>query len=138
MQRASEILGTLASGSKSTDGERSVFDHEQIACAAWSRAVGKRLAKYTRAAKLVRGRLVVEVEDVLWQRNLFGMTRQILGNLERTIGKGIVSDLEFRVVPARREPKRAETIMPSTDESDAISDPGLRRIYRAARQKESA
>src|SRR5277367_6098871 len=138
MQRASEILGTLASGSKSTDGVRSVFDREQIACAAWSRAVGKRLAKYTRAAKLVRGRLVVEVEDVLWQRNLFGMTRQILGNLERTIGKGIVSDLEFRVVPARREPKRAETITPSTDESDAISDPGLRRIYRAARQKESA
>jgi predicted nucleic acid-binding Zn ribbon protein len=114
-----------------------LLDPGQIACAAWARAVGKKIAQYTRPAKLVRGRLIVEVEDAVWQRNLFVLTKHIVSNLEKALGPGIVTEVEFRVIPPRREPQRAETSRPS-DEADLIADPGMRRLYRAARQKELA
>jgi hypothetical protein len=57
-----------------------------------------------RPAKLVRTRLVVEVEDQTWQRQLFALTPHILNNLDRTLGRGLVEDPEFRIVPRRREP----------------------------------
>ena len=59
---------------------------EELVCAAWPNAVGKKIALHTRAAKLVRTRLVVEVEDKVWQRQLFAISRHILGNLERALG----------------------------------------------------
>ncbi|HEY1185272.1 MAG TPA: DciA family protein, partial [Bryobacteraceae bacterium] len=48
-----------------------MITESDLACAAWPQAVGKRIAAHTRAAKLVRRRLVVEVEDQIWQRQLF-------------------------------------------------------------------
>lgn len=141
MQRASQIIGHLSAASKQTKNSDPVLDREQIACAAWARAVGRKIAQHTRAAKLVRGRLIVEVEDAVWQRNLFTLTRHIAGNLEKAIGAGIVSEIEFRTMPPRREPQRAASSIPP-DESDAIEDPGMRRLYRSARSaaqcKESA
>jgi hypothetical protein len=82
----------------------------------------------------------VEVEDQTWQRQLFSLTRQILRNLERGLGSGLVDDLEFRVVPRRREPQRAMQAVPAlaVDEADAIEDPVLRSIYRAARTRARA
>jgi hypothetical protein len=134
MQRASQIIGRISSAPKT------ILDSEEVACAAWPRAVGAKLAKHTRAAKLVRGRLVVEVEDETWKRNLFSLGRHIMGNIERAIGPGIVTDIEFRVLPKRREPQRAQTLDLSlppakVDEADAIEDPVLRRLYKASRSK---
>jgi predicted nucleic acid-binding Zn ribbon protein len=113
---------------------------EELACAAWPDAVGKKVASHTRPARLVRKKLVVEVEDHTWQRQLFTLTRQILRNLERALGAELVEDLEFRIVPRRREPQRAMQAVPSmpVDEADAIEDPVLRSIYRAARNRARA
>jgi predicted nucleic acid-binding Zn ribbon protein len=110
---------------------------EELACASWSSAVGKRIASHTRATRLVRTRLVIEVEDAIWQRQLFALTPHILKNLERSLGSGLVDDLEFRVIPRRREPQRAMAVTAGTslDEADAIADPILRGIYRASRKK---
>jgi len=133
MERASKLIRglTLPGGTLSM---------EELACAAWADAVGKKIAGHTRAARLVRTRLVVEVEDHTWQRQLFSLTRQILRNLERGVGSGLVDDLEFRVVPRRREPQRAIEAVPAlhADEADAIEDPLLRSIYRAARTRARA
>ena len=75
MQRASQILGRISAAPRSRKQPDSLLDPmistEQVACAAWARAVGPRIARYSRAAKLVRGHMVVEVEDAVWQRNLF-------------------------------------------------------------------
>ncbi len=135
MERASRLIGKL-------DCPESGINSEQIACAGWAKAVGKKIASHTRAAKLVRSTLVVEVEDATWQRNLFGLSRFILGNIERTIGKGMVQDLEFRVTPRRREPQRAATSMPAlaggADDADRIQDPVLRNIYKASRKRATA
>jgi hypothetical protein len=118
-----------------------VISHERIACGAWKRAVGKKVAQRTRALKLVRTTLVVEVEDEMWKKNLWGLRYQILQNLAKAVGPEIVTDLELRVMPARFGPQRAdsvERIGRNADEADAISDPGLRRIYKAARRRETA
>ena len=97
MERASKLIRGLR-----LSGE--VITPEQMACAAWPEAVGKKIASHTRASKLVRTRLVVEVEDHTWQKQLFALTRHILKNLDKTLGRGLVDDLEFRIVPRRREP----------------------------------
>ena len=130
MERASKLIRGLR-----LSGE--VISAEELACAAWPDAVGKKVAAHTRAAKLVRNRLVVEVEDATWQRQLFSLSYQILRNLERTLGTDFVSDLEFRIVPRRREPQRALEAVPAlfADDADAIADPVMRGIYKASRKK---
>jgi len=109
---------------------------EDIARAAWPAAAGKKVAAHTRAAALVRGRLVVEVEDMIWQQQLFTLRRQFLKNLEAVAGPGIVSEVEFRVTPRRKLPVREER--PVRDESDGIADPFLSRLYRASRRRAQA
>ncbi len=134
MESISRIFGKL----HETDR---LIGNEQLALSAWKAAVGKKLAARTRPAKLVRTRLVVEVEDQIWQRQLFVLTRQIVANLVKQLGEGIVDDVEFRIVPRRMEPKRAAASIPglfSQDEADRIADPMMRHIYKAARRKESA
>lgn len=130
MERASKLIRGLRLPGGTLSGE-------ELACAVWPQAVGKKVAAHTRAARMVRTRLIVEVEDKTWQRQLMALSRHILWNLEQTLGKGLVEDLEFRVVPRRREPQRAAQAVPAlfADESDAIADPVLRSIYRASRKK---
>jgi hypothetical protein len=133
MERASKLIrGLRLSGD--------VISAQELACAAWADAVGKTLAAHTRAARMVRTRLVVEVEDATWQRQLFSLSWQILGNLEKSLGRGFVEDLEFRVVPRRREPQRAQQAIPAlfADDADGIADPVMRGIYKASRKKAQA
>src|ERR1019366_6994749 len=95
--------GRIIAGMK---GAAAVTSPERIACGAWKRAVGKRLAVRTKPVKLVRDRLVVEVEDEIWRESLWKLRFQILRNLEKEIGPEIVSDLHFVVAPPRRDPQR--------------------------------
>jgi hypothetical protein len=41
---------------------------EELARTVWPVAVGKKIAAHARPTGMVRARLVVEVEDVVWQR----------------------------------------------------------------------
>ncbi len=104
--------------------------------------MGKRIGAHTKAVKLERTTLIVEVEDAIWQRQLATLKRQILRKVYELIGHSIVNDLEFRVMTPRRMPVRAEshakTTAPLFDEADAIPDPFLRRMYISSRKKASA
>jgi predicted nucleic acid-binding Zn ribbon protein len=135
MDQASRVIAAWS-------GSEDLVSRERLALGAWKKAVGKAIASHTSPVKLVRERLVVEVEDDIWRKNLFGLRFQILRNLERAIGPEIVADLEFRVMPARRDSARAESASGSlpllSDESLGIADTGMRRIYRAARRRETA
>ena len=133
MERASKLIRGLRLS-------EDVLSAGELACAAWPQAVGKRIAAHTRACRMVRARLIVEVEDHIWQRQLFALTPHILSNLARNVGGGLVEDLEFRIVPRRREPQRAAQAVPALfpDEADGIADPVLRGIYRASRKKAQA
>ena len=129
MERASKLIRELR-----LPGE--TINAEELAPAAWAQAVGKKIAGHTRATRMVRTRLIVEVEDKIWQRQLFALTPYILGNLAKNLGSGVVEDLEFRIVPRRRGPQRAEQPSPvPQDEAESIADPVLRGIYKASRKK---
>jgi len=133
MEPASRIIGQWG-------GVSDVIAPERVVCTVWAKAVGKNIAQRTRAVKLVRTTLIVEVEDELWRRNLRYLKGQILRNLIKAVGPDLVADVEFRVMPARETLQPADnalTLRPS-DDADAISDPGLRRIYKAARRRQSA
>lgn len=138
MNQASRILASIAG-----PDESDVISTTRIAVGCWRKVVGKRLADKTRAQKLVRNTLVVEVEDEMWQKQLWSLRYYILRNVEKAIGPNIVKELEFRVMPPRRDPQRETgNAMPlfntHADDADSIADPDLRRIYKAARRREIA
>ena len=135
MERASRVLGKLLFPKESVVPD-------DLARAAWKAAVGKRIAEHARADRLVRKKLIVGVDDAIWQRQLFSMSRMVLDRVQATLGSTLVEEIEFRISPPRREPQRETRGVPKAaplfDEADGIEDPGLRRVYRAARKKEMA
>lgn len=134
-----ERAGRLISKPRDSDpfGSR-----EELARKIWPTAVGKKIAAHTAAVALVRTKLIVEVEDPIWQRQLNTLRGPILKNLQDALGAETVDDLEFRPMIPKRTPQRAETPnskpATSTDDADAIADPVLRRIYKVSRKKASA
>ena len=136
MERAGRLIGKL-------NRNRQLMTEEELARAAWAPAVGKKIASYTEAKSLVRGCLLVEVQDMVWQRQLNALSRQILKNLTDVIGPGIVEDISFRPMNApKRMPQRATTAVREAarpaDEADGIADPVLRRNYKISRNKATA
>ena len=131
MQRAGRVLGNL----KLT--KQGVSD-EEMARSAWAAAVGRKIAVRTHAVGMVRNRLVVEVEDAVWQRQLWTLRGQILKRFEQVLGRVIVEELEFKIAVPRIKPVRAEISHVSTDEADLIRDPTFRSVYKAARKRATA
>jgi predicted nucleic acid-binding Zn ribbon protein len=129
MQRAGRVIGTMKFA-------KDVVDPELRALAAWPVAAGKKIAVHTRPVALVRGALVVEVGDMVWQRQLNTLRVFLLKNLTKALGEEIVTEIDFRPPPKRREPQRAETARPASTEG--IEDPVLELIYRQARRKGTA
>jgi predicted nucleic acid-binding Zn ribbon protein len=127
MERAGKLLGQSKLAARCLTGE-------QLALASWPAAVGRKIAGRTKAVRLVRERLVVEVDDVIWRKQLYSLRAQILARFDKVVGPGLVCELEFKVVPPRRQPAVETRLV--RDEADAIEDPVLSRIYRASRKKE--
>ena len=112
---------------------------DELAIAAWPAAVGKRIAMHACPKALVRGCLVVEAEDAIWQKQLFHLRFDILGKLSEILGSGIITDLEFRIAvkAPRRPPQLAqshgETV--ASDDADSIEDPVMRILYKQSRTR---
>jgi hypothetical protein len=97
--------------------------------------------------QVVRETLVVEVEDAIWQRQLFGLSHQILERLNRCMGGSSISRVEFRIGIPRREPQREDYVNRTAarssgpggaDEADAILDPVLKKVYRQSQKRSTA
>jgi hypothetical protein len=140
MERAGRLL-------KDQKINRALVTAEDIAKAAWPSAVGKAIASHTSRLRLVRDKLVVEVEDAVWQSQLHTLSWQILERLRKLTGSAEVQSLEFRIGVPRREPQRASTresgllfasAEGSRDEADSIADPVLKKVYRLSRKKATA
>jgi hypothetical protein len=126
---------------------REIVSDEDVFRAAWPLAVGKAIARHTSRLKLVRGTLVVEVEDAIWQRQLHTLSSQILNRLRKVTGNAVVTDLEFRIGIPRRAVQSAESgelfgakasSQPNADDAETILDPVLKKVYRLSRKKASA
>ncbi len=133
MERAAKLI-------KNKKVSRELVTDEEILRALWPAAVGKKIADHTSRLKLVRHNLVVEVEDAIWQRQLYGLSRQIIDRIQKLTGSDAVQEVEFRIGIPRREPQRAENREASAssrpeDEADGIQDPIMRRLYRLSRKK---
>ncbi len=122
MERAGRLIGKL---------KLKVDDPEVRACAAWKVAAGKKIAEHTRATRLVRTSLVVEVEDQVWQKQLSTLSRILISNLEKALGEILVTDIDFRPMPRRLAPQRAERAIGRDD----VQDPVLDLLYRQARKR---
>jgi hypothetical protein len=134
MERAGRILSRLRSAS-------GTLTSSQLAGSAWPAAVGYRIASRTRVTSFENGRMVVEAEDALWQKNLASFSAQILANLRTLLLESAPVHIEFRVGARRRPPQREEpaggTGLFATEPS-GISDPTLDYIYRLSRRKARA
>jgi predicted nucleic acid-binding Zn ribbon protein len=122
MERAGRLIGKL---------KLKMDDPELRVCAAWKVAAGKKIAEHTRATRLVRGSLVVEVEDQIWQRQLSTLSRTLVSNLEKALGEALVTDIDFRPMPRRIAPQRAERAIGR----ESVEDPVLDMLYRQSRKK---
>lgn len=134
MERAGRLLSKMKSDT---------IRAEDLARKAWSRAVGAKVAARTRAVQLVRDRLVVEVEDEVWRKQLITLTDQIVKRLESFLGAGVVADLEFRIGVPRIKPQRETSLplfdhLPASDEARRIEHPIFRRLYVASRRQRVA
>lgn len=123
---------------------KTLLTDEEILRAAWPAAVGKSIAVHTSRVRLARTCLVVEVEDAIWQRQLRGLSHQILDRVRKLTGFAILADVEFRIGVPRRQPQRSETaqsdfpLASAGDEADQIQDPVLKKVYRLSRRKAPA
>jgi hypothetical protein len=126
MERAGRLIGKL---------KLDVDDPELRARAAWKVAAGKKIAEHTRAVALVRGSLVVEVEDQIWQRQLKTLSGFLVRNLEKALGEALVTDIDFRPMPKRREPQRAERALGRPTGSEDVQDPVLAMLYQQSRKR---
>lgn len=130
MERAGRLLRKLPISSQ-------LDSPETRARAAWAIAAGKKVALKTKVASLVRGTLVVEVEDAVWQRQLNTLRHFLLRNLSEALGEALVTEIDFRPMPPKRQPQRAETARRQPEVSDAsgIQDPVLAMLYRSSQRR---
>jgi predicted nucleic acid-binding Zn ribbon protein len=135
MERAGALLGKIKL-------PRNAVTPEDMARAAWRAAVGDKIAAHTTVVALVRTRLVIEVSDSVWQRQLNTLSGQIVRNLQSILGAGVIDDLDFRpAIAPRRAPQRSDTASNTpgvADEADAIADLSMRRVYKISRKKATA
>jgi predicted nucleic acid-binding Zn ribbon protein len=131
MERAARLI-------RKSKFSKEVLTDSDLVRAIWPAAVGKAISSHTSHLRLVRNKLVVEVEDALWQRQLFPLTQQILDRIRKVSGSDLVQDVEFRIAIPRREPMREMSSRESSDEAEGIQDPVLKKVYQLARKKATA
>jgi predicted nucleic acid-binding Zn ribbon protein len=117
---------------------------EAVCIAAWKHIVGDGLGSYAIPVHLQNNKLVVVVEDNIWQRQLEQMRGQLLFRLNSLLGQTLVKSIEWRVDPktlAKMRGAREGTKMERPDyeipgelltAAAAIEDVELRRAFLGA------
>ncbi len=131
MQRAGRLIGKLKMS-------RDSGDSEARAIAAWRVAAGKKIAEHTRATAIVRTSLIVEVEDVVWQRQLNTLRHFLIRNLAEVLGEPLITEIDFRPMPRRIQPQRAEVARPGQIEDPVLDLLYRQSLYRQSRNRNSA
>ncbi len=132
MDKALRLLGKL---------KNEVVGNEELARAAWRAAVGDRIEAHARFCELVRDRIVVEVDDRVWQSQMHTLEKQILAKLARLLGKVVARHIEYRIAIPKIRPKidcaQDFRLEPKDVEAGRIGDPGLRRMYLKSKRRAS-
>ncbi len=132
MDKALRLLGKL---------KNEVVGNEELARAAWRAAVGDRIEAHARFRELVRDRIVVEVDDRVWQSQMHTLEKQILAKLSRLLGKVVARQIEYRIGIPKLGPQAVAApdfrLEPKDVEAGKIGDPGLRRMYLKSKRRAS-
>jgi hypothetical protein len=107
---------------------------EAAVIAAWRRVAGPELLPNAVPFRLYRKTLIVAVPDATWQRQLEAMSGQMIFSLNRLLGEGLVTYIEFRIDPDTVETARGprvEMVDRETVEADALQAVGP-ELYAAA------
>ena len=118
----------------------------EAACvAAWKHAAGEMLSSHAVPLQLQDKRLVVAVEDGIWQSQLEQLRGQLLFRLNALLGQTFVKIIEFRIdaekvrqlgtqAKKQLDDVRSNAAIPIELLSAAaeIEDPGLRRTFLGA------
>ncbi|MFZ0594550.1 MAG: DciA family protein, partial [Bryobacteraceae bacterium] len=102
MERAARVL-------QKSKQPRSILDDRRTIEAVWPVAVGKAIVRHTSQLRLVRKTLVVEAEDMIWQRQLRTLESQILERICLLLPGLEIQSIEFRLRVPRREPQATHT-----------------------------
>lgn len=68
---------------------------------AWHEVVGRKIAKFARPRRMQGQTLIVEVEDLIWQRQMSYLSQQIFSRLVKIIGSDSPRELQFVVLGSR-------------------------------------
>lgn len=132
MERAARVV------SKSASSQR-IIDHEQVVGALWPSIVGKVVARHTLGLAIVRETLVVEVEDAIWQKQLYALSSQIVARLQKCMASTLIRHIEFRIGVPKRQPAREELVTEvPADDAEGIRDPVLKKVYQLSRKRATA
>ena len=138
MERAAKVVNSSTTAKK-------LLSDDELVRAVWPSAVGKVIAAHTVRLRVVRKTLVAEVVDAVWQKQLFGLSRQILERVQKALSSEAIVSVEFRVAIARRDVQRADGSRSpislqkdSADDAEQIQDAVLKKIYQLSRKKASA
>jgi hypothetical protein len=120
-------------------------DVVEAAClAAWKQVVGEGLVNHAVAVEVHHKKLVVVVEDRMWQRQLEQMRAQLLFRLNSLLGQPLVKAIELRVDPKllneKRRAREGSTKLPADQKipeelvtaAAGIQDASLRRAFLGA------
>jgi len=129
MERAGRLIGKLKL-------PKDLADPESRARTAWNVAAGKKIAEHTRVATLVRDKLVVEVEDQVWQRQLNTLRHFLLRNLRTILGESLINEIDFRPMP--NIPRRGVQRATANRSANGIQDPVLDALYSQSKKSVGA
>jgi predicted nucleic acid-binding Zn ribbon protein len=117
---------------------------EAAAIAAWKHIVGVGLVNHAVPVQLQNKKLIVVVDDKIWQRQLEQMRAQLLYRLNSLLGQPLVSSIELRIDPRTLAKVRGEREGPRMERPDykipaelvtaaaGIEDVDLRRAFLGA------
>jgi predicted nucleic acid-binding Zn ribbon protein len=68
---------------------------ENLAFAFWDTVVGKEIALHTEPEKIVKGTIVVKVDNDVWRNELAFFKHEIIQKLNNKIGKKLIQEIKF-------------------------------------------
>lgn len=89
-----QLFAAIPSIVRSLEPNKDVAD--AVVFAAWNQVAGKQISSRTKPFAFNNKRLVVEVKDETWQQNLEALASQMIAKLNKSLGDGTVTFIEFR------------------------------------------
>jgi hypothetical protein len=125
-------------------GTRTLFPPLEILRPAWEHIVGGPLALRTRPISVIGNRLVIEVPDVAWRRQLVRFEGAFVDRIRHLLGDDAITGLDWKVNPAvgiadavepQRKPPQRELDPSVREAASGILDEELRELFLRQAQR---